>query len=45
MEKLNLTQQKQTLTNQKKRTATQNKHEKQVSSPPTTSGLEMDRAF
>ena len=45
MEKLNLTQQKHTFTNQKKRTATQNKHEKQASSPPMTSGLETDRAF
>jgi len=47
MKKQNPTQQKYTFTNQKKCTTTQNKHKKysQVQSPPTTSGLETERAY
>jgi len=48
MEKLNLTQQKHTFTNQKKCTATENKHKKLKPGLVTsdmTSGLETERAY
>jgi len=43
MEKQNLTQQKHTFTNEKKRITTQNKHKKLK--PPMTSGLETERTY
>jgi len=48
MEKQNLTQQKHTFTDQKECTTTQNEHKKtkaRFSHLPTTSGLEMERAY